>query len=176
MEADPSNSPQAPRVEPTLHGFHLSSISWPTKKRRGPALVRSKSVGGSVDLLHRSYINTDWALKRQRLKWEWWESKGGFSMWWLDKGDLTLKPKSITDLVMAEDFGVEAAEEITSNLSLSLKRHAMPDLSLSFKKCKHDNKASSSHNVPADLKDGMALQFSMVLSLSPPECVGADLI
>lgn len=55
-------------------------------------------------------------------------------MWWLDKGDLKLKSKSNnTDLVMAEDFGVEVGDEIKSKLSLSLKRHAMSSLTSSLK-------------------------------------------
>lgn len=59
LEVDPPNSSQAPLVEPTIHGFHLSTTLWPTKKRRAPALARSKSVGGRIDLLHPNYINTD---------------------------------------------------------------------------------------------------------------------
>lgn len=98
-------------------------------------------------------------------------------MWWLDKGDLKLKSKSNnTDLVMAEDFGVEVGDEIKSKLSLSLKRHAMSSLTSSLKQFKYDSEASTSTTAPADLKDDMELQFSMVLSLYPPEGVGSDLI
>ena len=133
-------------------------------------------MGESIETLHPNYIDTDWVVKRRHVKWERWESKGGFNMWWIDKDEAQLKPKSITDIIMAEDFGVEAGTEITSKLSSSQKRHATQDVPFSLKKFKARNKASTSATVLAAGNDDMELQFSMVLFLSPPEGVGADLI
>ena len=97
-------------------------------------------------------------------------------MWWIHQGEAQLKPKSITDVTMAEDFGVEAGPEITSKISNTQKRYVVLDSPPILKKFKFQNEASTSSATPVDGNKDMELQFSMVLSLSPPEGVGADLI
>lgn len=77
---------------------------------------------------------------------------------------------------MADDFGVEVVPEITSKISNNKKRPAVLDSPPTLKKFKCQNEASTSAANPVDGNEDMELQFSMVLSLSPPEGVGADLI
>lgn len=148
----------------------------PEKKRRAPDLPRGKSLGDNIDTLHPSYIDTDWVLKRRRIKWERWEDKGGFNMLWSHQGKTQLKPKSITDITMADDLGVEVGPEITSKVTTNQKRHATLDSPPSLKKFKVQNEASTSATNQMNGNDDMELHFSMVLSLSPPEGGEADLI
>lgn len=79
-KANASNAQQLPQVHSNLYGYHISTTLWPRKKRRAPDLPRSESVGTSIDSLHPSYVDADWALKRCRIKWERWEGKGGFNI------------------------------------------------------------------------------------------------